>query len=282
MTHHRRLFGFLACLLIVSSATAVWGQAPSAAKLYEQGVNAYFAGQSSQAEQFLSEAIQWNPQDPRAYYFRALSLLRQGRTDEARGDMQVGASMEMQTPRRFAVGSALERIQGGSRLMLEQYRRSARHDAVVQASATAAATPLPVMTPPPSTFTSPDADAGVLRERRVVPLDELLRPGEPKAVVVPEAAAMPVPPPASSAAPSVAPPQPAKASPSPATPATPATTPAKNPFEDDAMKAAAEPPAAAPAAAPLTPPQPAPSQPAPASQPPAKAPTETEDNPFGT
>lgn len=278
MTQHRRLFGFLACLVMVSSAKEVWGQTPSAAKLYEQGVNAYFAGQSSQAEQFLSEAIQWNPQDPRAYYFRALSLLRQGRTDEARVDMQVGASMEMQTPRRFAVGSALERVQGSSRLMLEQYRRSARRDAVVQASATAAAAPLPVMAPP-STFATPDADAAVLRERRVVPLDELLRPGEPKAVVVPEATAMPVPPQASPATPSVATPQPATPSPAPATPA---TAPGKNPFEDDAAKSAAEPPAAAPAAAPLTPPQPASSQPAPASQPPAKAPAENEENPFGT
>ena len=46
------------------------------AKLYDQGVNAYFAGGSCQADALLSEALTFNSQDPRAYYFRALSLLR--------------------------------------------------------------------------------------------------------------------------------------------------------------------------------------------------------------
>ena len=58
---------------------------------YGEGVHAYFAGNSQQAEAALSQAMVLNSQDPRIYYFRALSLLRQGRTAEARGDMLVGA-----------------------------------------------------------------------------------------------------------------------------------------------------------------------------------------------
>ena len=79
----------------------------------------------------------------------ALTLLRQGRSDEARGDMLVGAALEAQQPRRYAIGAALERVQGGERLLLEGFRRNAHREAVVQASAT---TTLPPMASPPRTF----------------------------------------------------------------------------------------------------------------------------------
>jgi tetratricopeptide (TPR) repeat protein len=95
-------------------------------RLYSQGVNAYFAGRSSEAESNLSQALALEGNNPLLYYFRALSLMRMGRVDEARGDMMVGANLEAQAPQRFAVGRALERVQGSYRLMLEQYRRQAR------------------------------------------------------------------------------------------------------------------------------------------------------------
>ena len=97
-------------------------QEPQPAKLYERGVNAFFDGRAHEADTLLSEAIQWNSNDPRAYYFRAFSLLREGRLAEAQGDMLVGATLEVQSPQSHAVGSALERIQGCDRLMLEQFR----------------------------------------------------------------------------------------------------------------------------------------------------------------
>ncbi len=274
MTNHLRMLGaFSFCLL----ASCVFAQEPQPAKLYEQGVNAYFGGRSCQADALLSEAIQWNSQNPLAYYFRALALLRQGRIAEARGDMLVGANLEAQFPQRQAIGAALERIQGSDRLMLEEFRRSARQNLVVQASATetlppqatgipqpAAARPLPPQRP--STFKETDAD--VLREKRIVPLEELLRPGGPHSIVdeqTPPPAETPAGQPAEKAAP-------------------PSTAPAANPFEDDTQKSSTD--KAQPAEKPLaTPPQTAPATTPPAATPPTSAPPATppkaDDNPFG-
>ena len=142
------------------------------ASLYGQGVNAYFAGRTSDAELFLSQALALNPHDPRAYYFRALSLLRLGRLDEARGDMMVGASLEAQRPNRFSVGRALERVQGSHRLTLEQYRRQGR-------TLTASTTNTGTMMPEQRQRTVSD-DSYVLRNRIVVPLDRLLDDGGPQ------------------------------------------------------------------------------------------------------
>src|SRR5687767_15304576 len=68
-----------------------WGEA---SRLYSKGVHAYFAGRSTDAESYLSSALALETQDPRLYYFRALSLMRLGRMDEARGDIMIGASLE--------------------------------------------------------------------------------------------------------------------------------------------------------------------------------------------
>ncbi len=270
--------GFLASL--VQSA---WSQQPSVGKPYERGVNAYFAGRTSDAEAALYEAIQSNPQDPRTYYFRALSLLRQGRSDEARGDMLTGAMLEAQAPRHFAVGSALERIQGRERLMLEQFRRDARRDARVQASGANPITPIVT----PTTFVQPEPDAAVIRQHRVVPLEELLRPEGPRPVVesapAPHSPASPPKGPEKSPSPSTSalPPDGSPATPSPtATPAVPPSPPTGNPFEDDSSKQPAAAPAP-PSASPATPPQPAPSQPTPAVKPSTTPPAAEEENPFG-
>jgi hypothetical protein len=242
---------------------------------YSQGVDAYFAGRSCQAESFLSTAIEFNSQDPRAYYFRAFSLLRQGRVDEARGDMLTGALLETKQPRRFAIGSALERIQGCDRLMLEEFRRSARRDAamVVTTSGTQSATSRPAATFAPTTPNNAiirEGEANVLREQRVVPLEELLRPGGPNSVAVEPAAAPPAVPPQDS--------QPAgKAAQQPAGGQSAATPePAVNdPFADDSG-GATEPATPAPA----TPPQETPPA-APESTPPTAPPADPGENPFG-
>ncbi len=138
----------------------------AAAIHYGDGVHAYFAGNASRAEQSLSSALVLNSQDPRIYYFRALSLLRQGRTAEARGDMLVGAALEAQRPNRFAVGTALMRVQGRDRLLLEQFRRQARLDAGGNGASRGQAV----------SGEQPEA----VRERVVIPLDEYLRPGVPQ------------------------------------------------------------------------------------------------------
>ncbi len=111
--------GVIAAFVFVAPA-ALWAQSASvAAALYGQGVEAYFAGGPT-AESYFSRAISTDPTDPRPYYFRAMTRLREGREDEARTDMQAGADAESKQPNRFAVGKALERIQGSSRLLLEQ------------------------------------------------------------------------------------------------------------------------------------------------------------------
>jgi hypothetical protein len=46
--------------------------------------------------------------------------------------MEVGATLEARRPKQFAVGTALERVQGSDRLMLEQYRRQGRAAAALQ------------------------------------------------------------------------------------------------------------------------------------------------------
>ncbi|HEX4412889.1 MAG TPA: hypothetical protein VH107_04620 [Lacipirellulaceae bacterium] len=275
------MMNYLRSIYIVTVCSSLLGMAqaqePQPAKLYERGVNAYFNGRASEADTLLSEAIQWNSQDPRAYYFRAFSLLRESRIAEAQGDMLVGATLEAQSPGGQAVGSALERVQGCDRLMLEQFRRHARQNAVTQASATSevpqpaagAHARVPLSTPP-QTFKAPDA--GVLRERRIVPLEELLRPGGPQTVVEE--------------------PQPAEEQAQPKAPpaaANPAASPADNPFGDDTQKpkAAVEPPKAEaePPKAEVEPPTTAapktPPQAAPAANPPAAPPSKSDENPFG-
>jgi hypothetical protein len=260
--NYRRLFGCAAIWLVgIAIAQA---QEPQPAKLYERGVNAYFNGRAYEADALLSDAIQWNSQDPRAYYFRALSLLREGRTAEARGDMLVGANLEMQSPRAHAVGVALERVQGCDRLLLEQFRCQARQNVVTQASAIgeprgqkAVVPPQAIAPTPPQTFKAPDA--AVLREHRIVPLEELLRPGGPQTVVEqPEEQ-----------------PQPSAPAATPSEKAAPTSAPEANPFQDDTQKSAPEP--AKPAAEPPK----IPPQAAPAPTPPANPPGKSDENPFG-
>ena len=170
---------YLAAMLAVGLTTllpqTLRGQQPSELnRLYSQGVNAYFAGRSNDAESHLSQALALDAEDPRIYYFRALSLLRLGRLDEARGDMMVGASVEAQRPQRFAVGKALERVQGGHRLTLERYRREARSRQV----ALKPAQPGQRVRRPRPQITSHDEH--VLRQRVVIPLDQLLGSGTPQ------------------------------------------------------------------------------------------------------
>jgi hypothetical protein len=220
--------------------------------LYAQGVNAYFAGRSSDAESFLSQALAFNPQDPRAYYFRALSLMRLGRLGEARGDMMVGASLEAQTPNRFGVGRALERVQGANRLTLERYRRQGREFAASAPNLTnqrVAQPSRPVVSD----------DGYVLRRKVVIPLDRLLDEGGPRPLSADELA---------SRRHRTSSPPPARSTPPVQAPA--ASNAADDPFRDDT---GGERPAAT---------GPRLSQPVePAEEPPAEPAAEEDVNPFG-
>lgn len=92
-------------------------------QFYGNGVHAYYQGDFSGAHSALSAAINGGSKDPRAFYFRGLAFLQLGRTQEAQADFQKGAELEVQDSSDFyPVNRSLERVQGRSRQMLEQYR----------------------------------------------------------------------------------------------------------------------------------------------------------------
>jgi hypothetical protein len=221
----------------------------AAAELYSRGLQAYMAGRAGQAESLFSQALAANDQDPRLYYFRALSRLRLGRDDEARADMTAGARWEATRPGRYAVGRALERVQGSQRLLLERYRRAARLEADTVGAAVTRRRSAQIEA----------RDAGALRERVVIPLDELFRPGGPRPLTAEELARR-----AAAAHERPAAPRPAGESVTP-----PASAPAMNddPFRDDASPPAAQP------AAPASPEASPPSDSAPGGE-------DADDNPF--
>ncbi|HZZ28021.1 MAG TPA: hypothetical protein VFE46_08460 [Pirellulales bacterium] len=101
-------------------------------QLYGGGVHAYNEGDYLGAYDSLSSAIKGGTNDPRAYYFRGLTYLKLGRAQEAQADFQAGAEMEVgDSAEVYPVNRSLERIQGRSRQMLEQYRTNV-HAAAVQ------------------------------------------------------------------------------------------------------------------------------------------------------
>ena len=109
--------GFVAWWMAIASVTLAQ-YPPVALESYGRGVHAHFSGDSVLANQCLTRAIEVNSRDPRPYYFRALNRLKLGRTVEALNDFSNGAMLEAKSPGQYAVGRALERIQGPTRLTL--------------------------------------------------------------------------------------------------------------------------------------------------------------------
>lgn len=118
----------LLTVTIASAASQATGQDVEVLnQWYSRGVHAYFSGDLRTAEQMLTRAIDAGTEDPRAYYFRAMARLRQGRRAEAESDLARGADLEVQdTGGIYPVGRSLERIQGRERLIIESHRRRAR------------------------------------------------------------------------------------------------------------------------------------------------------------
>src|SRR4051812_1006255 len=223
--NHRSQSLALGFALLSSAATIapIRAQVSDAAgTFYADGVDSFFAGRTDEAAASLSRSIAANPNDPRAFYFRALARLRVGDSGGAQDDMRAGAQVEARLPNRYAIGKSLERVQGYDRLELEKYRRTARMNVVTTAKPI-----VPVSGQQPIA----EPDAAVLRERRMVPLDEFMQPGTPKLVPVPEAAQ----------ATTTTAPAPVTNSAAPAS----AGTNDSDPFADDATKAKAAPAKAA-------------------------------------
>ncbi|HTQ40736.1 MAG TPA: hypothetical protein VMJ32_17070 [Pirellulales bacterium] len=101
-------------------------------QLYGSGVHAYNQGDYLGAYDSLNSAIKGGTNDPRAYYFRGLAYLKLGRDPEAKADFQAGAELEAgDSADVYPVNRSLERVQGRSRQLLEQYRTTV-HAAAVQ------------------------------------------------------------------------------------------------------------------------------------------------------
>jgi len=115
------------CALPLRAQDAILGQ------MYGNGVHAYFSGDYVQAHELLTSAINAGSHDPRCYYYRGLAYLKLGRPQEAEGDFQQGAKLETgNLSRPYNVAKALERIQGPSRIKMEQYRVKARMAAAAE------------------------------------------------------------------------------------------------------------------------------------------------------
>lgn len=127
-------------ILFVACGTPSFAQAPqddaaSAAvaphEAYARGARAYFAGRSGEAEQLLTAAIEYNPNDPSARYLRGLNYLHQRDTRKAQADLAEGARLEAEQSRSASplVDRAVSGVQGADRVMLERIRREARRAA---------------------------------------------------------------------------------------------------------------------------------------------------------
>jgi hypothetical protein len=221
------LYGLAGWAMLGSSAMAARND-DRAAALYGRGVQAYFSGRTAKAESLLSQALAINGQDPRIYYFRGLSRLRSGREADARRDLAAGAVREAARPNRYAVGVALQRVQGSERLLLERFRRDARTKTAGLSDERARRHGEQMAA----------RDAGATREQIVIPLDELLRPGGPRSLPAGELAresAAAHGRPGAAVAPQVS--SPAESGPETESPAAETA----NPFEDDTASDSAEP-----------------------------------------
>ena len=120
------MFGKLSCaiaLLISIGAGSVRADDALLEQLYGNGVHAYNHGDYLGANDSLTAAIKGGTNDPRAYYFRGLAFLQLGRLPEAASDFKAGAELEVgDSLDVYPVNRSLERVQGRSRQILEQYR----------------------------------------------------------------------------------------------------------------------------------------------------------------
>ncbi len=104
--------------------TSVMNAQESFETAYGNGVHHYFNGEYQKAYDSLTLAVGENAKDPRAYYYRGLASESIGNSSES--DFQMGARMEAVKGGRLSiVNDALERVQGYSRITIENFRGEA-------------------------------------------------------------------------------------------------------------------------------------------------------------
>jgi len=92
---------------------------------YSHGYSLFFSGQLQEALDRFDNAVQLAPDQPRYWYFRALTQRRLGDDQRAQHDVLMGAYFERQfvSWRRRSLDHAFFRVQGEKRMWLESFRR---------------------------------------------------------------------------------------------------------------------------------------------------------------
>lgn len=246
---------FASCFLILAWLTGfhshVIGQ-DVLEQVYGMGVHAFYAGHTEKAREYFNDAINAGSEDPRLYYFKGLNEIQsQGGMSEAGiPDFEHAAQLEVAGKIAVNVPKALSRIQGPTRMVIENIRLKARLAA--RATQTEEArrkygdgSPSPdIRIVPPATDGQPPTGGNN-------PFDQGadLTEGQPSPMPMPNDTPATEPTPADPFAPSPSPsndPDPfaPSPSPSPSAPADPFGAPpepsnAANPFGDDASPAPA-------------------------------------------
>ncbi len=121
---------FLAGFALWPVVETAHGQQAMERQFYGSGVHHYFANAPAEAIADFTLAIEAGSRDPRVYYFRGLSYLRQGERDQAAADFLTGAKLEYTGLGRLSpVARSLQRVQGRDRKLLERYRTQGRMEA---------------------------------------------------------------------------------------------------------------------------------------------------------
>ena len=94
-----------------------------AARAFDRGYGQYFSGRLDQAEAEFTKAIRADEEDARFHYFLGLTLMAKGDTSSAEVEFTKGRGYESQgKPSGKAISESLERVQGGSRQVVNRYR----------------------------------------------------------------------------------------------------------------------------------------------------------------
>lgn len=118
----RLLSLFCVCVLI----SAPQGMTSTPDDQLNAALEAWRTGDTSGAEQALSEMIAGGSDDARIYYYRGILAEQAGKNGDA--DFEAAAALEARWSQSRAVNRALERTQGALRTRIERFRTAARNE----------------------------------------------------------------------------------------------------------------------------------------------------------
>jgi len=118
----------MAFVVVAVSGIHVMAAEPTAAEIYGQGVHAYFAGDYDSAIELMTESLEKNAGDPRAYYVRGLALASRAGAEAGLADFARAAELEVNPvdEKFYDVNEALQRVQGHLRMVLERQRSAVK------------------------------------------------------------------------------------------------------------------------------------------------------------